>query len=289
MSAVRRSRRKPEVSVVVGAAFGARRVGVYRSAYVPSRSPPSSMWSSTRNDRQYSSRRPMLPAWMRSSLWIVVRSRQPPRAFSSSCSRTAKREVEDFDRQPTVEWLEPSADARRGCRARRARPAGAMGDLLMSMEDRSLVARMRRGAKSNGHALGEESAVVRPGGKCRQPAAHDAEALGYRREHLRAATQLAATRTRRIAVEHPVRPELGGREAGHAGQPYVLSHSRPLRIRRGARRARAARRSVVRPSTRCPWRREVDARARWNAICASTMSASSRASTCHDQLHLGSA
>ena len=158
----------------------------------------------------------------------------------------------------------------------------AVGDLLVRVEDRLLVAGMRRASEPDGHPLREERAVVGTRQEVAPAAPDDAEPGRHGGEDV---LERAATRPPelvRVGVDHPVRAVLGRREPRHPASP-----TRPGASRRPARaasrslpaRSYRSRISVVPSldalSVAITWSTPA---CRWNAICASTTSASSRAS-----------
>ena len=172
--------------------------------------------------------------------------------------------------------------SRCGSRPRPRRSAiGAMRDLLMSVEDRRLVAgEARASASRTVMRSAKNGAVVGTRQEVPPAAANDAEALRDGREHV---LQRAAARPPelvRVGVAAPSRRRSRSRRAAPCASP-----TRPGACRRpargggaGRRRARTARGSRVVPSSErlsVAMTKSTPA-CRWNAICASTMSASSR-------------
>ena len=182
---------------------------------------------------------------------------QPPRAFLLELRDGAEREVQDLDRMPGRRGSSP---APRHCGFRapsRRQRVSAMGDLLVGVEDRLLVAGMGGSGEADDHPLGEERAVVGPRQEVSPAAADDAEPVGDRRQHVLQRAPARPPELVRVRVDHPVRAVLGGGQARHPRDPLVLPHvvARLPHEPQDARRARTARVSrSSRRSMRCPSR-----------------------------------
>ena len=99
-----------------------------------------------------------------------------------------------------------------------------MGDLLVGVEDRLLVARMGRAREADGHALGEERAVVGTRQEVPPAASHDPVPLGHRRQDVLQRAAAGPPELVGVRVDHPVGVVLGGGDPSHPRDPLVLAH-----------------------------------------------------------------
>ena len=191
--------------------------------------------------------------------------------------------MEHLDRVPAAERVEvrrlgvviPALDLDLGI--------GAMRDLLVRVVDGRLVAGERRRAETDGHPLREGVVAVGARQEVTPAAADDAEPVGNEHEHVLQRASARPPELVGVGVDHPVRAVVGRGQARHVRNPLLLAHvvASLVEEARGSPPARSARGSPSsRPTSRCRSRsRSRHPRAEWNAICASTMSASSRTSS----------
>ena len=121
---------------------------------------------------------------------------QPPRALRSSCATERNEKCSTSIGCQVRSGSSPGASALWFPRSTSTSGMRAMGDLLVRVEDRLLVARVGRRRETNGHPLGEERAVVRARQEVSPATADDAVARRARSPGRPSASRRGATRTR---------------------------------------------------------------------------------------------